>query len=165
MNTIEGDVIFGDPADAGALSEPPFATAYRQACDAGWRFVRRRVRAGAAPRWFWYRQCGDICGDGLPRRDEAARRALLWDRTRPPMTAIKAAESDPRIVRIAWFPSGRWYWRNARGEMRSFRRLPWGGGAWGMVSLAVVDRRRKGSAGPGWVCFSAHGGVLARGAP
>lgn len=139
------------------------ATAYRLACEAGWRFVRRRVNAGAVPHWFWYRQGDGICGSGRRLREEAAYEALTWDLTRPPAAAVTAADADSRIVRIAWYPTGRKDSRNAFDEMQVFRRLP--SGAWGLASRAVVDRRRLGPPGPGWVCFSSRGGVLARGAP
>ena len=139
------------------------APAYRQAREAGWKFVRKRARAGAVPRWFWYRHVGDTCAGGRAHREEAAHQALLWDLTRPPRPAVAAADTDLRIVRIASYPTGRRNGRNGYDEMRTFRRLP--SGAWGMVSLAIVDRRRQGPAGLGWVCFSAKGGVLARGAP
>ena len=138
------------------------ASAYQQALTAGWRFVRRRAHAGAELRWFWYRQGDGICGDGRRLREDAAHEALTWDLTRPPAAAVAAAGDDPRVVRIVWYPSGRWGWRNGRGEMRAFRRLP--SGAWGMAARETVDRRRLGPDGKGWVCFSARGGVLARGA-
>lgn len=139
------------------------ASAYQQAVEAGWRFVRRRARWGAEARWFWYRQGGGICGDGRRLREEAAHEALTWDLTRPPAAAVTAADADSRIVRIAWYPTGGKGRRHAFDEMQVFRRLP--SGAWGLASRAIVDRRRLGPPGPGWVCFSAKGGVLARGAP
>ena len=138
------------------------ASAYQQAMEAGWRFVRRRARWGAEARWFWYRQGDGICGDGRRLREEAAHEALTWDLTRPPRAAVTAADDDSRIVRIAWYPTGRKDPRYAVDEMLVFRRLP--SGAWGLASRAIVDRRRLGPSGPGWVCFSARGGVLARGA-
>lgn len=137
-------------------------SAYQLARAAGWRFVRRRVNAAAEARWFWYRQGDGVCGSGRRLREEGAHEALTWDLTRPPAKAAAAAEADSRVVRIVWYPTGRWDSRNAFDQMQVFRRLP--AGVWGLASRAIVDRRRLGPSGPGWVCFSARGGVLARGA-
>ena len=139
------------------------ASAYQQAMEAGWRFVRRRARWGAEARWFWYRQGDCTCGDGRRLREEAAHEALTWDLIRPPPPAVTAADADSRVVRIAWYPTGRQGRRYAFDEMQVFRRLP--SGAWGLASRTIVDRRRLGPPGPGWVCFSSRGGVLARGGP
>ena len=149
---------------AGNLHYVRPESAYRLARAAGWRFVRRRVNAAAEARWFWYRPGDGVCGSGARRlREEAAREALTWDLIRPPSAAAAAADADSRIVRIAWYPTGRWDSRNAFDQMQVFRRLP--SGAWGLASRPIVDRRRLGPPGPGWVCFSARCGVLARGAP
>lgn len=139
------------------------AAAYQQAVEAGWRFVRRRVNAAAEVRWLFYRQGDGACGPGRRLREEAAHEALTWDLTRPPGRAVAAADADSRVVRIVWYPTGRWDSRNAFDQIRVFRRLP--SGAWGLASRAIVDRRRLGPPGPGWVCFSTRGGVLARGTP
>ena len=145
-------------ADGGVHFIKP-QSAYRRARAAGWRFVRRRPRPDVAPRWFWYRKAEDVCGGGLPLREDAALEALAWDGIRPPAEAVAAA-SDPRIELIAWYPSGRSGWRNRIGERRTFRRLP--GGAWCLVSIKVVDLRRCGPAEAGWIRFCRRGGVLAR---
>ena len=146
-------------ADGGVQFVQPH-TAYQRARDAGWRFVQMRPRPNVPPRWFWYPQSGDVSGDGLPRREQAALEALAWDGIRPPEGAQAAAERDARIVLIGWYPFGRWGWRNGTGEALSFRRLP--SGAWGLVSRKTVDRRRKGAITAAWLCFSRKGGVLAK---
>ena len=137
-------------------------TAYQRARDAGWRFVQKRPSPCSMPRWFWYRQAGELSGDGRRRREEAAREALEWDSVRPPEAARAAAARDARIVRIDWYPGGPAGWRNGIGEALVFRRLPTG--AWGMASRKMVDRRRKGPIKAAWLCFSDKGGVLARSA-
>lgn len=146
-------------ADGGVQFVRP-QTAYQRARDAGWRFVQKRPRPCSMPRWFWYRQAGDLSGDGRPRREEAALEALEWDGIRPPEGARAAADRDPRIVRIDWYPFGPAGWRDGIGEALVFRRLP--SGAWGMVSRKMVDRRRKAPVKAAWLCFSGRGGVLAR---